>query len=98
MKLKELSTKPQLIKITLDDEEIVAEYGEPLEFWVYDKQPIQKFIKFMSADQAAAGEMVDFCQELILDEDGAPVIGQGEVLPMKVMIKAVNGVVTTLGK
>ena len=40
MKLKELATKPQLVKIVLDDEAIIKEYNEPLEFYVYDKQPL----------------------------------------------------------
>ena len=98
MKLKELSTKPELIKITLDDEEIREDYGDALEFWIYDKQPMTKFVKFMSADSADPAELIDFCTALILDESGDAVIGPGEVLPTKVMIKAVNEVVTRLGK
>lgn len=98
MKLKELSTKPELIKIVLEDEEIIQEYSEPLEFWIYDKQPMTKFIKFMSAETANPAELVEFCSTLILDENGEPVIAPGEVLPMKIMIKAVNEVVVRLGK
>jgi hypothetical protein len=44
--IKNLATKPVLVKVTLDDPEIVSNYGDALEFWVWDKQPLTKFIKF----------------------------------------------------
>ena len=42
MKLSQLAAKPTLIKLELDDEDVVKEYGEPLEFWIHDRQPIEK--------------------------------------------------------
>ncbi len=98
MKLKDLSTKPQLIKITLDDEDTITEYGEGLEFWVYDKQPLTRYVKFMATESANPAELVEFCSELILDEDGSPVMHDGAILPTKLMIKTINKVVTQLGK
>ena len=100
MKLTELATKPQLIKVILDDEEIVAQYKEPLEFYVWDKQPISKFLKFAqtSQDSQDYSELVDFASELVLDEDGQSVIADGVVLPSGVMIKCINKVVEQLGK
>lgn len=98
MKLKDLSAKPQLIKITLDDEETVTEYGDGLEFWVYDKQPLTKYVKFMASDRTDAAELVEFCSELILDEDGTPILRDGAILPTKLMLKTINRVVEQLGK
>jgi hypothetical protein len=40
MKLEKLASKPQLIKLIIDDAEIIEEFGEPLEFWTWDRQPI----------------------------------------------------------
>jgi hypothetical protein len=100
MKLTELATKPQLIKVILDDEDIVEEYKEPLEFYVWDKQPISKFLKYAqtSQDSENYGELVDFCTELVLDEEGNAVIQDGVALPSSVMIKCINKVVEQLGK
>lgn len=100
MKLKELATKPQLIRIALDDETTITEYGEELEFWVWDKQPLTRFIKFanVSADSESFPELIDFCAELILDEEGQPVVSADMVLPAAVMVRCINKVVEQLGK
>ena len=100
MKLTEIATKPVLIKVLLEDEEIIDEYSEPLEFYVWDKQPITKFLKYAKTSQDAENyeELVDFCTELVLDEDGNPVITDGVVLPSSIMIKCINKVVEQLGK
>jgi hypothetical protein len=52
MKLAELAKKPQLIKVTITDEDIVTEFGEALEFWTWDRQPMDTFLKLASVDQA----------------------------------------------
>jgi hypothetical protein len=100
MKLTEIATKPILIKVVLEDEEIIKEYSEPLEFYVWDKQPITKFLKYAKTSQDAENyeELVDFCTELVLDEEGNPVITDGVVLPSSIMIKCINKVVEQLGK
>lgn len=100
MKLKQLASKPQLIRVALNDEDTIKEYGEELEFWVWDKQPLAKFIKFanVTADSESFPELVDFCSQLILDENGEPVIGEGEVLPAAIMVRCINRVVEQLGK
>jgi hypothetical protein len=100
MKLKQLATKPQLMRIVLNDEETIKEYSEELEFWVWDKQPLAKFIKFanVSAESDSFPELIEFCAELILDEEGNAVVGEGEVLPAAVMVRCINKVVEQLGK
>lgn len=96
--IKNLATKPVLVKVTLDDPEIVSNYGDALEFWVWDKQPLTKFIKFANAEQSNPAELIDFCSTLILDEAGNPVMTDGAILPATVLIKCVNRVVEQLGK
>lgn len=101
MKLKSISTKPQLTKVVLDDKETIEEYGEALEFWVYDKHPIQRYVKFMGVEDEKnidPAELIQFCSELILDDDGTPVMNEEEILPVKVLIRCVNKVVEQLGK
>ena len=98
MNLKNLASKPQLIKITLDDEDIVEKYGEAVEFWVYDKQPIEKFVKFAGAGEQDYGLIIEFCSDLILDSEGNKVMVDGLVLPAHILMKCVNKVVEQLGK
>jgi len=98
MKLKELSQKPKLIKLTIKEEKLVEKYGDELDFYVYDRQPINVFTKLASAGEENIGEMVGLMQEMILDEDGKPVSEEGEVLPMDVVSEAVRLVSETLGK
>lgn len=100
MQLKKLASKPQLIRVVLDDEDTLKDYNEELEFYVWDKQPLAKFIKFanVSAESDNFPELIDFCAELILDEAGKPVMDEGEVLPAAVMVRCINKVVQQLGK
>jgi len=98
MKLSALAAKPALIKLVLDDEEIVKEFNEPLEFYIYDRQPIDVFIKFAALDSTNFGEMVRLVNDIILDEDGSPIISNDMVLPRKLYIKVVEKVVSRLGE
>jgi hypothetical protein len=100
MKLTQLASKPQLLRVVINDEETIKEYGEELEFWVWDKQPLVKFIKFanVTAESDNFPELIEFCTDLILDENGKAVMSDGEVLPVNVMVRCINRVVEQLGK
>lgn len=98
MNLKDLAKQPQLIKLTLDDESIVAEYGEPLDFWTWDRQPMDMFLKIAARGSEDMGEMVNVLKDLVLDEDGNKVMVDGLVLPSKVLMATFSKMVTILGK
>lgn len=98
MKLTKIAAKPQLVKVELDDEEIQAEFGESLEFWTWDRQPLDTFMKLANAEKNNFGNVVDVIRTLILDEDGRQVISDDVVLPSGVMIKVIGKVVELLGK
>lgn len=98
MKLSELAKKPQLTKITISDEDIVAEFGEPLEFWTWDRQPMDLFLKLAAIDQTNTASVIDAVRGLILDEDGKPVLDKDVTLPTKVLMRVITEVVESLGK
>ncbi len=99
MKLSELAVKPKLIPIKIDAEAIVEKYGDSLEFWVYDRQPLNTFAKLASANpQENMAEIADVMTDLIMDEDGKQVIKEGKVLPMDVLTECINKISITLGK
>lgn len=98
MKLSQIAAKPQLIMVSIDDEDIVKEFGEPIEFWTWDRQPMDVFLKLASVDSTNAGSIIDTVRDLILDEKGKPVLNNEVSLPTKVMMRVITKIVEMLGK
>jgi len=98
MKLTQLASKPQLIKITLDTATIKEKYGDELEFWIMDRQPIDQFIKMATLGTDNYGEMIKMVNDLVLDEKGNKAVKEGEALPNDVMMTVIGAVVERLGK
>lgn len=98
MNLKDIAKKPQLIKMTLDDLETIAEYGEPLEFYTWDRQPIEAFLKMANNIGTNTAMVVEVVQTLVLDADGEQVIADGVALPSAVLLRVINKIVEQLGK
>lgn len=98
MKLSELASKPQLTEIIIEDKELVEKYGDSLSFFVHDRLPIETYTKLATIKTDDAGQMYNVIKDLILDENGHPVMGDGNVLPLDVMNAAVMKVTESLGK
>lgn len=98
MKINQLASKPQLIKLVIDSEVIVKEYGEPIEFYTWDRQPLDRFMKLASIKQDRPDEIIAIVRDLILDEDGKVVLKDEVMLPTKVLVEVIQKVVETLGK
>jgi hypothetical protein len=98
MKLSQIAAKPKLIVFSLDDEDTVKEYGEPVEFYSWDRQPLDIFMRLANADQQNLVEMITLVKTLILDEEGKEIIKDDNMLPSSLLIKVIAKVVETLGK
>ena len=98
MKLKDLAAKPQLVKITIDSEDIVTEYGEPLEFWTWDRQPMDAFLKLATNANKDMSVLSEMIKTMVLDEDGSQVIQDGLTFPRDVLLAVMNKIVETVGK
>lgn len=98
MKLAELAAEPKLTKIILEDEDIVAKYGEPLEFWIWDRQPIDNYMRMAKSTNENFDEIVTAVNEMILDEEGKRIVEGNVMLPTNVLMKAFTKVIETLGK
>lgn len=98
MKLSQLAAKPQLIKLLIDDEDTVKEFGEAIEFYTWDRQPLDIFMKLANSDHANIGSMIDIVRTLILDEAGKEIIKDDAMLPSTVLIKSISKIVEALGK
>lgn len=98
MKLNQLAAKPKLITVILDDEDIVKEFGEPVEFYTWDRQPLDTFMKLANANQQDQSQMINIVRTLILDEKGKEIINDENMLPTTILIKAIAKIVEKLGK
>lgn len=98
MKLSQLASKPQLIKITLDEESIIKEFGEAIEFWTWDRQPLDVFMKLAKAENQDVSNLIDIVRTMILDEEGQEIIKGENVLPSGVMVRAIAAITEKLGK
>ena len=98
MKLSALSTKPVLVKVTLDDEATVAEFKEPLDFYTWDRQPMDVFMKLSQLDHTKASEIIDIVKMLILDENGKVILTKDNMLPTRILMRAIAKVSELLGK
>jgi hypothetical protein len=98
MKLSQLAAKPQLIKITLDDEATVAEYGEHIDFWTWDRQPLDVFMRLSQSIGTDQDASLSILKTLVLDAEGNQVIQEGYLLPTKVMVAVLGKTMDFLGK
>jgi hypothetical protein len=98
MKLSEIAKKPKLIEITIDDADIIEEFGEALTFWTWDRQPMDVFLKLAAIDQTKTATVIEAVRELILNEDGSQVLTGDDSLPTKVLMRVIVTVVESLGK
>jgi len=98
MKLSQLASKPQLIKMTLDDEDTIKEFGEPVEFYTWDRQPMDTFMRLASVSNKDPEIMIGIIRTLILDEEGKEIITTDAMLPSSVLLRVVGKVVDLLGK
>jgi hypothetical protein len=98
MKLSDIAKKPQLIEVTLADEDIVKEFGEPLTFYTWDRQPMDVFLKLASVDQANTASVIDAVRDLVLNQDGSRVLTDDVSLPTMVMMRVITRIVEGLGK
>ena len=97
MKLTQLASKPQLECVTIDDKDIVELYGEPLEFYMYDRQDMETFMSMASLDQNNTGEILKLISNLVYDAEGKKIITDEVTLPIPVMTRVIQKVVGRLG-
>lgn len=98
MKINQLAAKPQLIKLSIDDTDTIRDFGEVVEFWTWDRQPLDTFMKLANADQGNMSNMIDIVRTLILTEEGQQVITDDNMLPSQILVKAISKIVELLGK
>lgn len=98
MKLAQLASKPRLIEVTLDDADILKEFGEPITFHTWDRQPMNVFLRLANINQENVTELIEVVRTLILDEEGKQLLSDDNMLPTNILMKAIAKVTEQLGK
>lgn len=97
MKLSALAAKPTLQKVIIEDEALVAKYGEAIEYWTWDRYPAEMYFKLSGIDTAKPGQLFDAISPIVLDEFGDPILKDGNTLPFDVMMKVLESAIGALG-
>lgn len=97
MKLSQLTAKPQLIEVTIDDIETMTEFGEAITFHTWDRQPLDTFMKLTNTGSDSTN-IIEIVRTLILDEKGKEVLSKDNMLPTNILMKAITKVTELLGK
>jgi hypothetical protein len=99
MKLSQISKEPILIELSIDDEDTVKEYGEPLTFFTWDRQSMDVFTRIANVGEGNdLVKLLEIVKTLILDEEGNQVLSDKNMLPTSVLMKVMNKVTEQLGK
>jgi len=98
MKLSQITSAPILVELTIDDADIVKEFGEPLTFHTWDRQPMDVFLRLANVDQKDTSTLITIVKTLILDENGKQLLDDKNMLPTNVLMKAISKVTEQLGK
>ena len=98
MKLSELAAKPKLVQLTITEPTLVEKYGEELSFHVFDRQPLDVFAKMSQMEEGNTMEYVGTLSQLILNEEGEPVMNGEFILPLDVLTEALKLIGENLGK
>lgn len=97
MKLSALASKPTLQKVIIEDEALIAKYGEPIEYWTWDRYPAEMYFKLSRLNTEEPGEMFNAIAPIVLDEVGDPILKDGNTLPFDVMMKVLESAIGALG-
>ncbi len=100
MNINKFTTKPELIVITIDDEDIKTKYNEPdgITFYTYDIVSLKTYFEFATGNQGQHEYLVKLINQMILDADGKPVITDGKELPFDIAAAAIGKLGELLGK
>lgn len=99
MDISKFAKKPELIKVEIDDEDIVKEYGDSITFYIYDNVDISTYFDFYKVQQEQDGiKLQALMRKIILKEDATPALAADEMLPMDLTLAALVKINENLGK
>jgi hypothetical protein len=99
MKLSAIAAKPKLIEISIDDEDIMKEYSEPLTFYTWDRQPMDVFTRMANLSETNdISGLLDIVRTLVLEVESNEILTKESTLPSSILMKVISKVTEHLGK
>lgn len=99
MDISKFAKKPALVQIILDEADIVAAYGEAIEFHMLDQMSISTYFEFYRLQQEENSDKLnDLLRKIILKEDGTPALSEGEIFPVDLTLGLLVKINEFLGK
>lgn len=99
MDITKLAVKPKLTKYTIDDADIVSQYGEAITFYMMDQMDIVSYFDFYKLQQNENSELLNaLLRRLILTEAGEPALNPGEQFPVNITMAILLRINDSLGK
>lgn len=99
MNISEFKIKPKLIEITIDDKDIIEQYGDTIKFHMYDHLDLTTYFKFFRAQsEGNTDELLKIVKTIVLDEKGKQVMNHEYELPVDIFTNAVIKITEHLGK
>lgn len=99
MNIQQFAKKPELIKIVIDQQELIDAYGSEINFWIFDSIDINTYFDFFKSQTDSDGEKLnDLMRKLIRNEQGEICIPEGHILPVDLAIASLTAINETLGK
>ena len=96
--LSEFAKQPELIQIVLDSEDIVAEFGEAITFYMKDYVDINTYFEFFRGQAEHGDGLNNLLRRIILNERSEPVLKEGDTLPVNLAVAVLSKVNENLGK
>jgi hypothetical protein len=96
--ISEFAKTPELLEIKIDTPEIVAEYGEPIVFYMKDYVDINTYFDFFRAQTEKDGALDSVLRKIVLNAEGKPCIKEGNTLPVDLAVAVLSKVNENLGK
>ena len=99
MDISQLAKKPELVKLVLDDQELVNTYGEEITFFMLDVIDINTYFDFYKNQNEQDGErLMHVLRKIILNEQGNPAIAEDSILPVDITLNVLMKISDHLGK
>ena len=96
--IKDFARKPELVRVELNNEDVIAEFGDSVIFYMKDYVDISTYFDFYRSQTDNPGGLNSVLRKLVLNAEGQPVMGEDEALPATLAIGALSKISEVLGK
>jgi hypothetical protein len=96
--ISEFAKTPELLEIVIDTPDILAEYGEPVVFYMKDYVDINTYFDFFRSQTEQDGAIDVILRKIVLNAEGQPCLKEGNTLPVELAVAVLGKINDNLGK